>query len=686
MKKLYILLLGLFMSLYSFSQDFGIGPNALIFQGGITTSERDALNVPNGEYWLIYNVQQFKFQYWNGTVWVDMIGSTTNNNEATAFSDRSFPTNLSNPISIEYPSLTTTEVRNLTGSNTATTDDSAAWFYLQEALYASQTNFYNIENVKKIKIPSGYSYPLSQPLILDIGGSEIDFTGARLIPASGYTDYLVHIVSQWGLGKYKNLYLDGNYQSNGLWIDYEYTDMNDTFQSINHWSFQNLFITKCKIGMKMSDTYYGSIFGHSLIGNCLIGMQLYDGYPNGWYGNGPSSEVNTLNIMGIDFNGPNANDLTNFGVPSNYESIALLVGVTALNVNFRSLTIENWHTGFKFDDKIFENHTPNGTNFPPKQPKIHINYCYFENIGNRVLNVDYTNAGSYIEGSFDKNHVNINSINDVPIRIPYGAWNIEMNNFTRRSREILEIGDVVGWKTTIVKTDLQPFQIKNAAANPERVIIKHTKALEGDPRDRWRPENYVPIGGNTGNNPPEIGVLPNWSLDQEKEVLRYPQNISGVPTQFMEFQTATNNSIRDISFTDASKGFILKDRANGKFYRAYIENGEFKLEEENRLGQVYRYNKGLNINFFLNTTNPSGESEKWYGLDFPYSLMKYNGNNWVQTVSGTDMICIGNSNQRPTNRPTGFVYYDTTLNNFYTWNGSAWVLTNNPSNDIILNN
>ena len=35
----------------------------------------------------------------------------------------------------------------------------------------------------------------------------------------------------------------------------------------------------------------------------------------------------------------------------------------------------------------------------------------------------------------------------------------------------------------------------------------------------------------------------------------------------------------DIVFTDSSKGVVLTDRANGKKYRLYVENGVLNLEE-----------------------------------------------------------------------------------------------------------
>lgn len=612
--------------------------------------------------------------------WID-VPTGGASDEKSSFSTRPFPSNTSNTIATEYPTLTNADVQTLTGNATATTADTAGWFYLQEVFFENKTNYYNVSEHKRYNVPSGETYVLSQSLVLDLGGSEINFSGTQLLAASGFTGYMVTIASQWGFGNYENLYIDGNYTAGGVWISPEYVDINNTLATVNHWELEDLHIQRCTIGLYMTDTYYGSVTGHSIIASSLTGIHMYDNYPNGWYGDsGPSAEVNTINFQGLDLNGPSSGDLTSFGVAANYKSKAFSVGVTTLNVQFNAITIENWDTAYYFTDQ-----EDSGTR--TKQPKLIIERNYFEAIGSHVVEFDYTQSGSAAEMVFSNNHVNFGATGTIPLVLGIGSYKIENNNFTNRSLDhLIDANNSINWKSTFIITDIQPYQIKDSGVAPGRLLVKHSLAFDNEARERLNVENYVAIGGPVVNNPPDFSVYSNFAIDQDKVTAKYPETIANVPTQNIEFQSATNTSLRDIAFTQDGTGIIMKDEVTGNFKRLILRNGSLVLEEENLLGRVYNFERSMRINYFLNLVDPASQSEKWYGKGFHYSLMKYNGSNWVQTVSGTgDIVCIGTTAERPTTRPTGFVYYDTDLNDFYLWNG-AWGLANDPANDITITN
>jgi hypothetical protein len=66
MKKIF-LIIALFLTAISYAQKPKVD---VVRHKEITTAERDALVVPAGEYWRIYNSTVGQFQYWNGLAWV----------------------------------------------------------------------------------------------------------------------------------------------------------------------------------------------------------------------------------------------------------------------------------------------------------------------------------------------------------------------------------------------------------------------------------------------------------------------------------------------------------------------------------------------------------------------------------------------------------------------------------------
>ena len=262
---------------------------------------------------------------------VDLSGLTG----TTVFSSRGNPPSNTQTIAQAYPSVTLAEVQALHPS--ATLNDSASWFYLQEVISSYTPRFfYSTSGNSELKIPTG-DYRLSRSIVMEnLSNMVIDWGFSFLLPFGSFSGNAIEVIGVENSNRdlYNiNLRIRGEWQMKGIRISRS-----------SQWYIGGQ-IDQTPIGVTIQDSYYGSFAPTMTIRECMTGIYMEYGETD------PQNEINTINCRNVVIGGANETQVVNnFGLPSGTKRYGILSESRHTQINFNGMTIEGVDVGMLFDD------------------------------------------------------------------------------------------------------------------------------------------------------------------------------------------------------------------------------------------------------------------------------------------------------------------------------------------------
>ncbi len=589
-----------------------------------------------------------------GTMTNPYIISSTSGGSGYTFSPRPLPVG-TQTIADAYPDVTLAQVQALDPG--ATLSNTAGWFFLQEQISKYKGSGHWVTKADNVvHIPSlNYNqwYHIDRTLNFDdIRGVQFNFPHTFIWPANGFTDYMVQIVTTDGSDTqgsvfFNGLNLRGNYTANGILWD-----------RVHKVYFNNTQIEECRDGLTIKRVYYGGFTNGNIIRSV---KSIY------FAGTGDSvaDEVNTIDFSNTTISAATGNSKLNYGLSASDDSYGFYINARSLGCGFYGLTIENADYGFYLNDS--EN---SGVNLTFRAT---ISSGYFEALGKYQFYFNPTLAVSRIDLTFSGNLINHKRNGNFPIdKFAFAQGDVifkgNQSNVYGEEHVALEILGGVSYRKSNLVTDLLPSQIQNNtnAANFTRITYLGEKA-DTESYDLF---TYTPTGTPVNQFNPVRNVLTNQLQDGGGFEAILPNNVSGLPTQVIHAKNAFAHSIKDIVVLNANKGFLMKDRQNGNFYRITMTNGTLATEQEELLSAVYNTAQTKHPKYFQNHNNPLENSGRFYMHGITGGKVVYNGSVWQQA----GITVLGTTAQRPA-AINGRVYYDTSVNDgtYFKANGTTWI-------------
>lgn len=611
-----------------------------------------------------------------------------------------------------YTDVSLDEVQQL--NKDATLQDSADWFFLQKTLNNYNLGFYN-SGSKRLYFPSG-TYKLSRPLqIPRMGLGVLDFTGVTLTPFNNYNGYLIELIKRdRDTPSIVNLFIDGNYKSKGIRIDYS-----------SFWTLDNVSVRRCYVGISIASSWYGDFLGSCCIKECITGILFECGDeedPLCW-------EINTINFNNVSIGGATPSiiqDPLKFNLGSDTKSIGVNIQTRAYMPKLSGMTIEECDYGISFSDQ------QTSTNC-----FLNLENMYFEN--NRIHDIFQNTQQQSLDSvsiiQLNLSSSSFNSINDTFINVSmfYIRGTIENNRSNYPIKIHLKKGN--NYTPCTLKTDVSPTQVLNEWVCGNSIVQYKTQldtlvdvfAFSND--DMGYSTTIAPSKSSIKTVQDTQGYTMSSVLTDTKH-----HTITGTQ-DLTHYRQVISPFMFDLVLAEANTGIILKDYADKNYYKIYLKNGHLNVTREFNTLRITNPPNTKDISFFLNCKEPNLYSGKYccYDLGVCYPIV-YEGGKWKYTdyqnttrlLIGTiqDIIKLesstindysnfiynsdinvpyrarngywafghpnmngiscekykktedrayGSTSQRPTlSKDDFFIYYDTSLNKYVEWTGSDW--------------
>ncbi|MFC5531554.1 glycosyl hydrolase family 28-related protein [Cohnella yongneupensis] len=452
------------------------------------------------------------------------------------------------------------------------------------------------------------------------------------------------------------------------------------------WYLHNVHIEYFRVGLQLSQTWYGGVGGvSSLMGN-IIGVNVI------------GEETNTIDFHNLK--------ISSDGVAAGVVSTAVSIEAIARCLKYQGCTIEGYAYGF-----VYKNQTPGDSAL------LHLMDCYFEAIKTCAIDFSQKSEQTYVYVDIDNCYFAEDN-KDAWIKIYSGNYRIFGNGL--KDNKIYIRNDTI-YRVNL-NTDVKYDNLMFAEAIGNGDATDGLMQLNGDTNVFINGNVYLyNPKGDYNNYPTSANHLPSV-IDQQPLVAISPYN----PNELGKVYNVYTVNYKDLVFE--KNGVVLKS-PNGRYFRLTVsDTGVISTKDvtdiketfapsissvpilevgrrEVRRGE-YAYPDGtiiliseINRKFrkvtgkFEDTAFPgktalgtgvvastttfaASNIAYFYNTDIEYFYV-WSGSVWAWSGTGanerTTIRSLGTLAQRPSTPQVGFMkYYGTDTKVYYTWNGSAW--------------